>query len=442
MIKDFNKPRPEGFRTGDRVWPSDLGRKRQAGPHMSFQVGEQHSHLNQANINTRAVHCGQYDDPLTGAVGTPIFQSSTFILNDESYDAIDEGRAREHFIYSRYGNPSQWSVQEKLASLEKAQSAMVFSSGMAAITSSVMSLMESGAHLITSRDIYGGTYHFFHEDLEQYGMNVSFVDLTDIEAIEAAITDKTKVLFFEAITNPLLKIAPIKDIVKLAKKYKLRTIIDATFASPMNLNALELGVDVVVHSASKYLNGHSDLIAGVAAGSRKLMDPIWGQMLKFGGSLDPHACFLLERGLKTFGLRLKAHNENAQALAEFLEQRDEIVKVYYPGLPSHPQHEMAKDILDGFSGMVSFEIKGGDKASALLTKTLKLPRLATSLGGVESLISLPHNTSQAALMKSQLREIGINDGLVRLSVGVEDIEDIKNDFIQAFEQLRTQGVLK
>jgi len=209
----------------------------------------------------------------------------------------------------------------------------------------------------------------------------------------------------------------------------------------MNLQALELGVDIVVHSASKYLNGHSDLIAGVAVGSRKLMDPVWSQMLKFGGSLDPHACFLLERGLKTFGLRLQAHNSNAHALAEFLETRDEIIRVYYPGLDSHPQHQLAKDTLLGFSGMISFEIKGGDAVSALLCKLLKLPRLATSLGGVESLISPPHNTSQAGLMKSQLEEIGINDGLIRLSVGVEYIEDLKNDFMQAFEQLSSLGAI-
>jgi cystathionine beta-lyase/cystathionine gamma-synthase len=442
MTKDLNKPRPAAFKTGDNLWSSELLRRRKCGPYMSSHISHGTQHLSDTDITTRAVHAGQYDDPLTGAVGTPIYQASTFLLNQESYDSIEEGRAREHLIYSRYGNPSQWSVQEKIASLENAESAIVFSSGMAAISSSVMSVMDRGAHLITSRDIYGGTYHFFNEDLETYGMSVSFVDVTNIDAIEAAITDKTKVLFFEAITNPLLKIAPIKAIVALAKKYKLRTIIDATFASPMNLNALDLGVDIVVHSGSKYLNGHTDLIAGVAVSSRKLMDPIWGQMLKFGGSLDPHACFLLERGLKTFGLRLNAHNQNALELAQFLEARDEITRVYYPGLPSHPQHQLAKDSLKGFSGMISFEIKGGDAASAQLTQLLQLPRLATSLGGVESLISLPHNTSQAALMKSQLREIGINDGLVRLSVGIENIDDLKHDFIQAFEQLAFRGVFK
>jgi len=439
MVNKLNKPIPNG--THKDLWASDLERKRQAGPHMSFHQGDSQDYLDDMGLSTRAVHAGQYEDPITKAVGTPIFQSSTFLLTDEVYDAIEEGRAREHFIYARYGNPSQWSVQEKLASLEGAESAMVFSSGMAAISSAVMAMMDKGAHLITSRDIYGGTYNFFHEDLNDYGMSVSFVDLTDITAIEAAITDKTKVLFFEALTNPLLKVAPLKEIVALSKKYNLRTIIDSTFVTPANLRPLELGVDIVVHSASKYLNGHSDLIGGAAMGSRKCMDQIWVQMLKFGGSLDPHACFLLERGLKTFGLRMKAHNQNAMELAQWLESRDEIRRVYYPGIESHPQHNLASDLMDEFSGMVSFEVNGSDEVSAALLKELKLPKVATSLGGVESLISLPHNTSQASLMQSQLEEIGINEGLVRLSVGVEDIEDIKADFSQAFNKLKQQGYL-
>ncbi len=439
MANPHNKPLPQG--PSAKVWASDLERARQPGPHMSFHQGEAHDHLTATGMSTRAVHAGQYEDPVTKAVGTPIFQSSTFLLTDDVYDSIKEGRAREHFIYARYGNPSQWSVQEKLASLEGAESAVVFSSGMAAISSAVMAMMDKGAHLITSRDIYGGTYNFFHEDLTDFGMSVSFVDLTDIDAIEAAITDKTKVLFFEALTNPLLKIAPIKEIVALAKKYNLRTIIDSTFATPANLRPLEMGVDIVIQSASKYLNGHSDLIGGAAMGSRKCMDQVWVQMLKFGGSLDPHACYLLERGLKTFGIRMRVHNENAFEFAKWLETREEVRCVYYPGLASHPQHQLAKELMDNYSGMVSFELNGTDEDSDALLAALKLPKVATSLGGVESLISLPHNTSQATLMKSQLATIGINPGLVRISLGIEDIDDIKTDFIQAFNTIKQQGYL-
>ena len=420
----------ENKREAGDFWIDDLKRKRNAGPFLSSK------RYTEFNESTKSVHAGQYDDPTTNALGTPIFQCSTFSLNEDKYQAIAEGRGRDEFIYTRYGNPSQWSVQEKLSSLENAESSIVFSSGMAAISTALLTMLDKGSHVVSSRDIYGGTYNFLYEDLDRYGMSVTFTSPTDISEIEAAIQENTKVLYFEALTNPLLKLVPIEDIVKLGAKYKLRVIIDNTFLTPYNCKPLDLGVDLVLNSATKYLNGHSDLIGGTVSGSRKLIDRIWPQMLKNGGSMDPHACFLLERSLKTFALRMRTHNANALELATHLENHSKIKKVYYPGLKSHDQYELAKTQLKGKnSGMISFEIEGGDEKAHALLEHLQLPKEATSLGGVESLISLPYNTSQASLTAEQQKEIGINDGLIRLSVGIEDIEDLISDFNQAIEQI-------
>ncbi|NQY05584.1 MAG: aminotransferase class I/II-fold pyridoxal phosphate-dependent enzyme [Flavobacteriaceae bacterium] len=415
--------------TGD-LWFHHLKRERSEGPRLKD------NRYSDYKESTKSIHAGQYDDPKTGALGTPIYQCSTFYLNKNTYGAIEEGRGRDELIYTRYGNPSQWSVQEKIAALENAESSIVFSSGMSAISSTLLAILDKGSHVVSSRDIYGGTYNFLYEDLDKYGMSVSFVSPTDIHEIENSIQENTKVLYFESLTNPLLKLVPIQELVALGKKYNLRVIIDNTFLTPYNLKALDLGVDLVINSATKYLNGHSDLIAGTVAGSRKLIDRIWPQMLKNGGSLDPHACFLLERSLKTFALRLRTHNHNAMKLATYLENHPRIKRVYYPGLASHDQYELANEQLKGRnSGMVSFEIDGGDEKAHELLDHLQLPKEATSLGGVESLISLPYNTSQASLTKKQQKAIGINDGLIRLSVGVEDIEDLIQDFDHAIATL-------
>ena len=429
MKTPFNPNDQLSRKSGD-IWFDQLKRSRNQGPAL------QSKRYQDKGFSTKSVHAGQYDDPLTQAIGTPIYQCSTFYLNNSTYDAVHEGRGRDEMIYTRYGNPSQWSVQEKIASLENAESSIVFSSGMAAISSAILSVMEKGAHMVTSRDLYGGTYNFLYEDLQKFGMSVSYAEHTNIQSIEDAIQANTKLLYFESLTNPLLKLSPVKDIVKLAKKYNLRVIIDNTFLTPYNFRPLDLGVDLVVNSGTKYLNGHSDLVTGTVSGSRKLMDSVWVQMLKLGGNMDPHSCFLFERSLKTFALRMKTHNSNAFELAKYLEQHPLINRVYFPGLESHNQYDIANNYLKGkYSGMVSFEIKGGDTAAHNLLNLLHLPKEATSLGGVESLISLPYNTSQASLTKDQQKAIGINDGLIRLSVGVEDIEDLIQDFDHALSIL-------
>ena len=410
-------------------WLSDLRRARRPGP---FTGGEHHAFH---GPSTRAVHAGSHDDPRTGAVGTPIYQNSTFLLGAEQYRAIEEGYPRDRFIYSRYGNPTQWAVQEKLAALENAESAIVFSSGMAAITSTVLTLMDKGGHVVASNELYGGTYNLFNQELPSLGMSASLVDPRDPVAIEAAIRPETQILYFEAITNPLLKVIDIPVLAAIAERQQVRLVIDATFATPIACRPLEHGADLVVHSASKYLNGHSDLIAGVAAGSRKLIDQLWPRMLTYGGCLDPHACFLLERGLKTLAIRMKAHQESAHALAQHLGAHPRIRRVFYPLLESHPDHAVARRLLKNGTGNITFVVDGGDAAAIRLLDALTIPKQATSLGGVESLISLPFNTSQAGFTPRQRAAVGIEPGCVRLSVGIEDPEDLIADFDQALARI-------
>lgn len=406
-------------------WLNDLDRKRQAGPYLAG-----HKSACQG-MSTTSVHAGTHDDPRTGAVGTPIYQASTFVLGEDQYQSVEEGFARDRFIYSRYGNPSQWAVQEKIAALEGAESAIVFSSGMAAITSTVMALMDKGAHVVASSDLYGGTYNLFNQEFPTFGMSCTMVDSYDFDAIEAAIQPNTQLLYFEAITNPLLKVIDIPRLAEIAKRRNVRLVMDATFAPPIAMRTLDHGVDVVIHSASKYLNGHSDLIAGVAAGPRKLIDIIWPRLLNYGGSLDPHACFLLERGLKTLAIRMRAHEESATALARYLEGHPRVKKVFYPFLESHPDYATAKRLLKNGTGNITFVVEGGDAAALRLVNALNIPKQATSLGGVESLISLPFNTSQATFTARQRSDVGIDPGCVRLSVGIEDAADLIADFDQA-----------
>lgn len=380
---------------------------------------------------TLAVHAGTHTDPATGAVGTPIYQTSTFLLKDATCQAMMAGGVREHLIYSRYGNPNQWAVQEKLAVLEDAESAVVFSSGMAAIAATLLGVLELGRRVLAARELYGGTYRLLAQELPALGHPVDFADLLDPAAAEAALRPDTQVLYVESLTNPLLNLADLEALSALARRRGLLLVVDGTFTTPLGLKALALGADVVVHSASKYLNGHSDLIAGAAMGAKAHMDKIWSRMLSLGGSLDPHACFLLERGLKTLAVRLKAHEDNALAVARFLETRPEVSRVLHPGLPSHPQHGLAQRTLAWTGGMVTFDLKAGDAAAEAFAKRLKVIAYATSLGGVESLVSLPFNTSHSAFTPAQREAMGIRPGCVRLSVGIEDPADLIQDLTQA-----------
>lgn len=412
---------------GNKTWMDQLNRKRVPGP----RTANHHTLSRDLGASTLGVHAGTYQDPVSGAVGTPVFHSTTFLFQEKTYDAFFEGVTRDVPIYTRYGNPSQWSVQEKVAALENAESAVVFSSGMAAIATTLFALMNRGGHIISSYDVYGGTYNLLREDLHQAGREISFVDSTDLQAIEEAIQPNTQMFLFEGLSNPLLKGLPLKSICELAKKHDILVVIDNTFLSPTALKPLDYGVDVVIHSATKYLNGHSDMTAGVAAGSRKYMDRIWAQMLRLGGQLDPNSCFLLERGMKTLALRMRAHVENANTIADVLSRHSHIQKVYHPSLPDYAYEEL-KQLCNGqYGGVVSFEVLGGDAAALTFLENLNIPQVATSLGGIESLVSMPFNTSHSSLNDHQRELVGIRPGLVRLSVGVENIDDLLADIDQA-----------
>ncbi len=423
-----------------KSWMDQLQRKRVPGP----RTTNHHTPERTLGMGTLGVHAGTYQDPVSGAVGTPVFHSTTFLFQEKTYDAFFEGVTRDVPIYTRYGNPTQWSVQEKVAALENAESAVVFSSGMAAIATTIFALMNRGGHIISSYDVYGGTYNLLREDLHQAGREITFVESTKLEEIEAAIQPNTQMFLFEGLSNPLLKGLPLKSICDLAKKHDILVVIDNTFLSPLALKPLDVGADIVIHSATKYLNGHSDMTAGVAAGSRKFMDRIWAQMLRFGGQLDPNSCFLLERGMKTLAVRMKAHCENANAIAEELNKNPYVEKVYHPSLADYDFQEL-KELCDGrYGGVISFEVKGGDEAALRFLENLKIPQVATSLGGVESLVSMPFNTSHSSLTDQQRELVGIRSGLVRLSVGIEDASDLLADIEQALsgEQAANQALDK
>lgn len=366
---------------------------------------------------TLSVHAGSRPDTLYGGVVTPVYPSAAY-----DYEA--------DVVYPRYFNtPNQQVVAEKLCALENAEAGLMFSSGMAAILTSIFAVMQKGDHIIFQNDLYGGTHHAAVTQLEKYGMSYSMVDASNPKNFERAIRKETKVIYVETPSNPLLKITDLKAVAAIAKKHGLLTIIDNTFASPVNQNPIDLGIDIVTHSGTKYIGGHSDICCGVALSSKKLMEKIHASAKMFGGSLDAFTCHLVERSLKTIVLRVKQQNENALAIAKYLEAEPRIQAVYYPGLKNHPGHAIAKKQMPGgFGGMLSFEIKTDpDK----FVKKLKLIKRAISLGGVESTITSPVKTSHVKLTPQERKAVGISDKLLRLSVGIESAEDLISDLKQA-----------
>lgn len=366
---------------------------------------------------TQSVHAGSPGDPLYGGVVNPIYLSS-------AYDYEETVR------YPRYYNtPNQTAVAEKITALENGQDGLVFSSGMAAIMTSLFAMVKAGDHIIFQNDLYGGTHHAALHELNRYGITYTMVDAMDPSNFEKAIRKETKVIYIETPSNPLLKITDLKKVAAIAKKHKLVTIIDNTFASPVNQNPIDLGIDIVTHSGTKYIGGHSDLCCGLMVSSKKLTNKIKASAMHFGGSLDAQTCYLVERSLKTIVLRVNQQNSNAMTIARFLENESKVSKVFYPGLKTHPLHSVAKkQMTGGFGGMLSFEVKGSpDK----FMKKLKFIKRAVSLGGVESTINSPMRTSHSKLTAEDRKAAGISDKLVRLSVGIEDPTDLINDIKQA-----------
>jgi len=368
---------------------------------------------------TQSVHAGSPGDPVYKGIVNPIYPSAAY-----DYEELPQTQ------YPRYFNtPNQKMVAEKIAALENAQEGLMFSSGLAAIMTSLFAFLKQGDHIIFQNDLYGGTFNAVVTELPRYGISYSMVDGSIPENFKNAITAATKVIYIETPSNPTLKITDIKAVAAIAKQHGILTVIDNTFASPVNQNPHDLGIDIVTHSGTKYIGGHSDICCGVATGAKKYIQQVWSSAFHFGGSLDAHTCWLVERSLKTIVLRVRQQNQNAMTLANYLSNHSKIGKVYYPGLSTHPDYAIAKaQMPGGFGGMLSFEVKGD--AHAFMSK-LKLIKRAISLGGVESTVTSPVKTSHAKMSEQERQAIGVTDNLVRFSVGIEEADDLIADIEQA-----------
>ena len=375
-------------------------------------------------LATKVIHIGGEPDPATGAVIPPIYQTSTYA---QSSPGIHQG-----YEYSRSHNPTRSRLEENLASLENAKYAVVTSSGVSAI-SLIMHLLKSKSSILCGNDVYGGTYRLFTTVFNEFH-HFTFINTTDLKQVEESLKTKPTAIWIESPTNPLLKISDLKKIAEIAKKYKVLTIVDNTFMSPIFQRPLELGIDIVIHSMTKYLNGHSDVIGGCIMTNKKAVyQKLWTLHNSLGPSQSPFDSWLVLRGIKTLAIRMKAHEENAQKIASFLEKHEKVERVLYPGLKSHPQHTLAKQQMDGFGGMITFFIKGGLVESRKFLERVKLFRLAESLGGVESLIEHPALMTHHSIPKKTRESIGLSDNLIRVSVGIEDAHDLMSDLNQALK---------
>ena len=375
-------------------------------------------------LETKLIHAGEPSPLIEGAVSMPIFQSATFAYRGESdYHALR---------YIRLNNtPNHLALHSKLAAIENAEAALVTSSGMAAIATTLLTLLGTGDRLMAQDCLYGGTHDLLTIEFPRLGIETDFIDGAEPASWREMLTPQTKAIYVETITNPLVQVADLAAVVEFARAHGLISIIDNTFASPVNFRPAEMGFDLSLHSCTKYLNGHSDIVAGAVIGRADLIDRINRKLGHFGGSLDPHACFLLHRGMKTLAVRVRHQNDSAMRIAHFLEQHHKVASVNYPGLERHPHHTRASELLDGFGGMLSFELKGGVAAAEKFIDSATLPISAPSLGGVESLITRPATTSHSGMTREQRMRAGISDGLIRLSVGLEATEDLIDDFEHA-----------
>ncbi|HEY8736874.1 MAG TPA: cystathionine gamma-synthase [Candidatus Dormibacteraeota bacterium] len=380
----------------------------------------------ESGFSTRAIHAGQDPDPQTGAVVVPIYQTSTY-----AQAGVGQHKGYE---YSRTGNPTRAALERCIASLEGGRHGLAFASGMAA-ESTIMQLLKPGDHTIAVDDLYGGTYRLFRRLLEPMGLTFSFVDGTDLNAVEAAFADRTRMVWLESPTNPLLKLVDIAAVSRLAHQRKALVVVDNTFMSPFLQRPLSLGADIVVHSATKFLGGHSDVIAGALVVDREdLREQLAFIQNAVGAVPGPLDAWLVLRGLKTLAVRMREHDRNARLIAEFLQEHDQVERVFYPGLPTHPQHDLARRQMSGFGGMISFEVKGGLPAARRMVERTRLFTLAESLGGVEALIELPAAMTHASIPAEIRRAHGVADGLVRISVGIEDVADLISDLDRALSE--------
>ncbi len=380
-------------------------------------------------INTVCTHTGELKDTQFKGAVSPLYMSTSYAFED-----VEVKR------YPRYFNtPNQVALAKKMAALEHGEAALIFGSGMAAISTSLLAFLHSGDHVVFQNTLYGGTSNFIIEEFPKFGIEFSFTNGFSPESFEAEIKDNTKVIYIETPSNPLLTITDLKAVAEICRKHNLVSMIDNTFASPVNQNPIDFGIDVVIHSATKYMGGHSDILAGTVISTEAHIDTVFQMAKNFGGSLSDYTVWLLERSIKTMGLRVKAQNKNAKKIAKYLENHPDVEKVYYPGLKSHPDHDLAKSQMKGYGGMLSFELKEGLDASTF-QKKLKLIKSSMSLAGVESTIITPTLTSHALLSPEDREKQGIKDNLMRFSVGIEEKEDIIQDIEQALKEINNSEV--
>ena len=386
-------------------------------------------------IETKLIHSGEPDPRIQGAISMPIFQTAMFeYAGEKGYHAIR---------YIRLNNtPNHLALHQKLAALENAEAALVTASGMAAISTTLLAVLSSGDHLLAQDCLYGGTHDFVTEDFASFGIGYDFIDGEDPASWKKKLRPNTRAVYVETITNPLLKVADLKAVVEFAREHGLISIIDNTFASPVNFRPAEWGFDLSLHSCTKYLNGHSDIVAGAVIGRSALIEKITHKLNHLGGSLDPHAAYLLHRGMKTLAVRMKFQSESAMRIAQFLEGHAAIEKVNYPGLPNHPAYQRAREFLNGFSAMLSFEVRGGVEAAERFMQKTELPIVAPSLGGVETLLTRPATTSHSGMSPQDRLKAGITDSLVRMSVGLEAADDLIEDLERALEGEGSQRARK
>jgi cystathionine gamma-synthase len=391
--------------------------------------------MEKEGFSTRAVHAGEAREKAGNAVTTAIFQTATYVFRD-SHELVDymEGNI-EREEYGRYGNPTQRAVERKLAALDGGEAALLFSTGMCAITTTLLAMLGRGSHLVLTEDGYRRTRQFCRTLLHRLGIECTFVETGNYEALEASIRPTTRLIFSESPTNPHLRVMDLERLAAIGRERNVKIAIDSTFATPYNQRPLDFGIDLVIHSATKYLGGHNDLMAGVVVGSRGLVSAIRDMQAMLGGITDPHTAYLLLRGLKTLGIRLRKQNENGITVARFLEGHPRVRRVYYPGLSSHPDYKVACEQMKGFGGVVSFEIDGDMKTTSTFIDRLHIPYIAPSLGGVETLIEQPALMSYFEMTSEDRAAIGIADQLVRLSLGVEDADDLVADLEQALTSI-------
>ncbi|MFW5873069.1 MAG: methionine gamma-lyase [Bacillota bacterium] len=388
------------------------------------------------NFNTRTVHAGEDPCPQTGALRVPIYQSSTFV-----FDNVEQGGRRfageeSGYIYTRLGNPTQTALEEKMANLEGTETAIALGSGMAAVSSTVMGLLEAGDHMIASKTLYGCTFSLFSELLPRWNIEVSFVDMSDLENVKNAIKDNTKVIYTETPSNPTMKLVDLAGLAEIAGD-NIITVTDNTFMSPYLQKPADFGIDVIVHSATKFIGGHGDTIAGIVCGPEDLLNSFRETTVKdFGGIIAPFDTFLLLRGLKTLSVRMDRITKNAKVVAEFLSNHPAVDRVYYPGLEDHPQYELGKKQTNGPGGVMSFELNGGIEEGKKLLNSLDLCILAVSLGDVDTLIQHPASMTHYVVPEAERQAAGITDGLIRLSVGIEEVDDIINDLKQGLDKIK------